>query len=372
MLEEDPDAPIGLLWAEQDGRGVHINISGGGVTRYADDVDLAQQFLEWLATDGQDTLVADNHEYPANPAVAAEPLIVERFGTDFVRDPLHGRVLGSLNPGAVRRWTGRLRLTGPVGHRREPTRRRVDRRPAWVLGRRRRRGGRSSSSRSPCSPPACSAPSTEVWRQQWGHGCPARSCPRSCSTGGVVAVSVVLGVGLAWLVGAHEFPGRRRARLGARPAAGDAGLHPRLRHDRRVRRRRTDPGLVAGSVRRATPGSPRSARCPGAIVTLSLTLYPYVYLLARAALRDQAAAAYLVARTLGASRPRPPGVSCVPMLRPAIAAGAAIVAMETLTDFATVQYFNVETLTVGVFRIWRGTYDRDAAASSPRSCSCSP
>ena len=50
------------------------------------------------------------------------------------------------------------------------------------------------------------------------------------------------------------------------------------------------------------------------------------------------------------------------MLRPAIAAGAAIVAMETLTDFATVQYFDQETVTVGVFRIWRGTYDRDAAS----------
>ena len=36
--------------------------------------------------------------------------------------------------------------------------------------------------------------------------------------------------------------------------------------------------------------------------------------------------------------------------------------METLTDFATVQYFNLETVTVGVFRIWRGTYDRDAAS----------
>ncbi len=50
------------------------------------------------------------------------------------------------------------------------------------------------------------------------------------------------------------------------------------------------------------------------------------------------------------------------MLRPAIAAGAAIVVMETLTDFATVQYFGVDTVSVGVFRIWRGTYDRDAAA----------
>jgi iron(III) transport system permease protein len=50
------------------------------------------------------------------------------------------------------------------------------------------------------------------------------------------------------------------------------------------------------------------------------------------------------------------------MLRPAIAAGAAVVVMETLTDFATVQYFGVDTVSVGVFRIWRGTYDRDAAA----------
>jgi iron(III) transport system substrate-binding protein len=102
MLEEDPNAPIGLVWAEQDGRGVHTNISGGGVTKYADDVDLAQQFLEWLATEGQDTLVADNHEYPANPAIAAEPLIRERFGTDFKRDQLRADELGSLNDAAVR------------------------------------------------------------------------------------------------------------------------------------------------------------------------------------------------------------------------------------------------------------------------------
>ena len=102
LLEEDPDAPIGLVWAEQDTRGVHVNISGGGITRYADDIALGQQFLEWLATDGQDTLVADNHEYPANPGVEAEPLIREQFGTDFVRDPLRADVLGSLNADAVR------------------------------------------------------------------------------------------------------------------------------------------------------------------------------------------------------------------------------------------------------------------------------
>ena len=101
MLEEQPDLPIGLVWAEQDGRGVHVNVSGGGVTKYAQNVDLGQQFLEWLATEGQDTLVADNHEYPANPAVEPEPLIRDTFGTDFKRDPLRADVLGSYNPEAV-------------------------------------------------------------------------------------------------------------------------------------------------------------------------------------------------------------------------------------------------------------------------------
>ena len=101
-LEENPDLPVGLVWAEQEGRGVHVNVSGGGVTRYADDVELAQQFLEWLATDGQDTLVADNHEYPANPDVEPEPLIAEAFGVDFRRDSLHADELGSLNADAVR------------------------------------------------------------------------------------------------------------------------------------------------------------------------------------------------------------------------------------------------------------------------------
>jgi iron(III) transport system permease protein len=91
-------------------------------------------------------------------------------------------------------------------------------------------------------------------------------------------------------------------------------------------------------------------------------LYPYVYLLARAALADQAGAAYEAARTLGAGPFEALRRVTAPLLRPALAGGAAIVMMETLTDFATVQYFGVDTLSVGVFRIWRGTFDRDAAS----------
>ncbi len=102
MLEENPDFPVGLVWADQDGRGVHVNVSGGGVTTYSDHPELAQQFLEWLATDGQDVLVSANHEYPANPAIPAEPLIAAEFGTEFKRDTLEAATFGALNADAVR------------------------------------------------------------------------------------------------------------------------------------------------------------------------------------------------------------------------------------------------------------------------------
>ena len=67
LLEEDPDAPIGLLWAEQDGRGVHINISGGGVTRYADDVD-ARPAVPRVAGDRR-----SGHPRRRQPRVPGEP-----------------------------------------------------------------------------------------------------------------------------------------------------------------------------------------------------------------------------------------------------------------------------------------------------------
>jgi iron(III) transport system permease protein len=204
-------------------------------------------------------------------------------------------------------------------------------------------------------------PNTAVWRQQWQTRLPDQLVTTVVLTAGVVISSVVLGVALAWLVGAHRFPGRR--------VLGWALILPLAM-----------PSYILGFVTTAVFGVagpvqtwwrdqfgrdawfPEIRSLPGAIVTLTLTLYPYVYLLARAALRDQAATAAQVARTLGATRGEAARRVVLPMLRPAIAAAAAIVAMETLTDFATVQYFNQETVTVGVFRIWRGTYDRDAAS----------
>lgn len=102
LLEEDPDFPVAVRWANQDDRGVHVNISGAGVTKHADDPELARQLIEWLATEGQQVFVEGNHEYPVNPEVDADELITEAFGTDFVRDTLNAATFGGLNADAVR------------------------------------------------------------------------------------------------------------------------------------------------------------------------------------------------------------------------------------------------------------------------------
>ncbi len=89
-----------------------------------------------------------------------------------------------------------------------------------------------------------------------------------------------------------------------------------------------------------------------AIVVLAAALYPYVYLLARAAFHEQSGASEEVAMSLGQgalARLRRVGL---PLARPAVAAGTAIVMMEAVNDFGTVDYFAVQTLTTGIFTTW--------------------
>lgn len=102
LLEEDPELPVELFWANQDDRGVHVNVSGAGVTKHADNPELAQRLLEWLATKGQVAFVEGNHEYPVNPEVEPDPLIRDRFGRDFEVDQLNAAEYGSLNADAIR------------------------------------------------------------------------------------------------------------------------------------------------------------------------------------------------------------------------------------------------------------------------------
>ncbi|MCB1757244.1 MAG: iron ABC transporter permease, partial [Gammaproteobacteria bacterium] len=99
----------------------------------------------------------------------------------------------------------------------------------------------------------------------------------------------------------------------------------------------------------------------GAICMFSLVLYPYVYLLARAAFLDQSVCALEAARTLGCGPWRSFFAVALPLARPAIVAGLSLALMETLADYGTVQFFGVATFTTGIFRTWFGLFDETAA-----------
>ena len=70
LMKKSPDLPLALFWANQTTDGVHVNVAGAGVTRYAPNHDQAVALLEWMASDKAQKLFADdNMEYPVNPAV---------------------------------------------------------------------------------------------------------------------------------------------------------------------------------------------------------------------------------------------------------------------------------------------------------------
>jgi iron(III) transport system permease protein len=95
---------------------------------------------------------------------------------------------------------------------------------------------------------------------------------------------------------------------------------------------------------------------------LALVLYPYIYLLARAAFLSQSICVLEVSRSLGNGPWRTFFTVALPLARPAIAAGLSLVLMETLADYGTVQYFGVSTFTTGIFRTWYGLDNAPAAA----------
>ncbi len=101
---------------------------------------------------------------------------------------------------------------------------------------------------------------------------------------------------------------------------------------------------------------------PGAIVLFVLCLYPYVYLLARAALGERAVQTMEAARLLGAGLRRRVLEVALPLARPAIAAGAALALMETLADYGVGAYFGLTTFSTGIYKAWLVMNDRIAAA----------
>lgn len=207
-------------------------------------------------------------------------------------------------------------------------------------------------------------PAGEVWRHLAATVLPEYVANSLLLMGGVGAGTLLLGVSTAWLATLCRFPGQRVFQWALLlPMAVPAYIIAY-----------TYTGLLdfAGPVQSALRGwfdwgygdywFPPVRSLGGAVAMLSLVLYPYVYLLSRAAFQEQSVAALEVSRTLGCGPWRSFFTLALPLARPAIAAGLTLALMETLADFGTVQYFGVNTFTTGIFRTWFGLGDRAAAA----------
>jgi iron(III) transport system permease protein len=178
---------------------------------------------------------------------------------------------------------------------------------------------------------------------------------------GLIATS--LGVSTAWLVAATEFPGRKLLSWAlvlplAAPPYVIAYVYTDLLEF---------SGPVQSLLRDAFNWSagdywfPSIRSLPGAALMLSFVLYPYIYLLARAAFTRRSATLFEAARTLGQSPLRAFYRAALPAARPAIIGGLMLVLMETIADYGVVDYFGVQTFSTGIFRTWFALGEKAAA-----------
>jgi iron(III) transport system permease protein len=171
---------------------------------------------------------------------------------------------------------------------------------------------------------------------------------------GVGVVALIAGGGTAWLVSLYDFRGRAAMLwLLPLPLAIPTYLAAYVYVDL------FEPlGLIHKTLMQWMPATdavtmlPQMRSLPGAILIIGLVLYPYVYLSARATLQLQSAELVEAAKVLGASRWTTFRRVSLPMARPALAVGLALVSLETLNDIGASEYLGVRTLTVSVFTTW--------------------
>jgi len=179
---------------------------------------------------------------------------------------------------------------------------------------------------------------------------------------GVGLLAGFFGVSSAWVVSRYEFKGRRLFDwLLVLPAAIPAYI---------IAYAYTDFLEFAGPLQTALRNilGVTSARdywffeirsLGGAIVMMAAVLYPYVYIMSRTAFRQTSRTLFEAAMVSGRDLFYQVGL---PLARPAIIAGLALVLMEVISDFGTVEYFAVDTLTLGIFNVWLGMNNMPAAA----------
>ncbi len=171
---------------------------------------------------------------------------------------------------------------------------------------------------------------------------------------GAATGAALLGVGSAWIVAMHRFAGRSTLEWAlllplAMPTYVIAYVYTDLLQF---------PGPVQTWLRatfewrRGDYWFPDVRSLGGAIVVFSLVFYPYVYVLARAAFLERSGSLMEAARSMGLSARAAFFRAALPVARPAVAGGVALVMMESLAEFGAVSYFGVNTFTTGIYRAW--------------------
>ncbi|SFM23359.1 ABC transporter permease [Marinobacter zhejiangensis] len=182
---------------------------------------------------------------------------------------------------------------------------------------------------------------------------------------GVTAITLTIGIITAWVITMCNFPGRRFFEWAmllpfAVPAYVIAYVYTSLLDY-------AGPVQIAlrevfGWTSAQDYWFPEIRSLGGATLMIGLVLYPYVYLLARAAFLEQSPSLFAVSRSLGHSALSTFFRVVLPIARPALAVGLSLVLMETLNDFGTVDFFAVQTLTAGLFDTWMNLGNLGGAA----------
>jgi iron(III) transport system permease protein len=204
-------------------------------------------------------------------------------------------------------------------------------------------------------------PTTELWQRMWDTFLPRVLLNTLILVVGVGVGTFFIGTSFAWLVTAYDFPGRRWfEHLLLLPLA--------------------IPGFIMGFVFVSTfefagPVQtqlrdwfgrdgywfPNISSPGGLILVLTLVLYPYVYILARAAFREQAATTFEAAQVMGYNRIQTFFRLVLPLARPSLVAGSILAMMEAMTDYGAVSFFGFPTLSERIVVIWNTEYDSGPA-----------
>lgn len=198
-------------------------------------------------------------------------------------------------------------------------------------------------------------PVTNIWPHLLATTLPRYLSNTLILAAGVGGLAAAVGTGAAWFVVMYRFPGVRLVEwllllpLAIPAYVGAYALVDFLDYSGPVQTALRDS---FGWASARDYWFPQVRSRGAAVVVLAAALYPYVYLLTRAALREQSGAAYEVARSLGSGPFALFWRVGLPLARPAIVVGTAVVMMETVNDYGTVGYFAVQTLTTGIFTTW--------------------